>query len=489
MRKRLYTARQVRLLDARALEALGISSYELMCRAGAAAFADIREAFPECRRWLILCGAGNNAGDGYVVARLARAGGIQVDLVAVSPVGSLRDAAARAATDWLAAGGTVMDWPRTAGSEADLAVDALLGTGLSRPVSGAWSEAIEWLNARSCPRVALDIPSGLSADTGAVLGTAVRAVLTVTFVGRKPGLYTGDGPDHCGAVSFQDLGVPAVVQQGIEGYGILLDEDLLRAHRQRRRRNAHKGEHGHVLVIGGAAGMSGAPRLAGEAALRSGAGLVTLATHPVHAHWINLARPELMTRAVGSAADLRTAMDRATVLAIGPGLGQDAWARELLKAGLETSRPLVLDADALNLLAGTPVPGGIRVMTPHPGEAARLLACSTADIQADRIEAARELARRHAVTAVLKGCGTIIAEADGRWAVCALGNPGMATAGSGDVLTGVIAGLLAQGLPAWDAACLGVTAHAAAGDLAAQRGERGLIAGDIIEALRTVLNG
>lgn len=488
-RHRLYTATQVRLLDAAALQALGITDYELMCRAGTAAFEAIRAEYPAAKRWLLACGSGNNGGDGYVVARLAKAAGLEVTVAALAPVAGLSGAAERAARDWLDSGGEIITWVKASRVETDLAVDALFGTGLNRAPEGAYAEAIDALNRRPGPRIALDIPSGLSADTGVALGPAVRADLTVSFVGRKRGLYTGDGPDHAGRLVFDDLGLPEAAARSVDCAGHLLNLPKELASLPVRRRNGHKGDHGHVLVIGGAAGMGGAVRLAGEAALRAGAGLVTIATHPVHAHWLNLNRPELMTRAVAAAPDLEPAMSRATVLAIGPGLGRDAWALGLLDAVFTDDRPLVVDADALNLLGDKHSRQSPWVITPHPGEAARLLGCSTGEVQADRFRAALELARRNRAVAVLKGCGTLVAEPGGAWALCPLGNPGMATGGSGDVLTGVIAALLAQGLDAWHAACLGVTVHAAAGDRAAAQGQRGLLAGDIIAALGPVLNG
>lgn len=484
----MYTADQVRQLDAHAIESGGIESFALMQRAGRAAFREIRERQPGARSWCVVTGAGNNAGDGFEVACLAREAGLGVEVVALKPVSALGGDAARAAAAWLEAGGAVREWPDRAGTP-DLVVDALLGTGLGRDVEGEFADAVAWINAQAAPVVSLDVPSGLDSDTGSVRGCAVRAGLTVSFVGRKRGLYTADGPDHAGERVFDALGAPEPPSEIADAAGrLLVREDITTALRPRER-NAHKGSYGHVLVVGGGAGMGGAVRLAGEAALRSGAGLVSVATHPAHAGALVAGRPELMVRGVEEGSAIGSLGSRASVLAVGPGLGRDEWARSLLDAALAQGLPTVLDADGLNLLPPDARHGAGWVLTPHPGEAARLLDVDTAAVQSDRFSAALQLAERHQAVVVLKGAGTVVAAPGGRYAVCSLGNPGMATAGCGDVLTGVIAGLLAQGLDPWAAATVGVAAHAAAGDRAAgERGERGLLAGDVVDALPRVIN-
>jgi len=324
------------------------------------------------------------------------------------------------------------------------------------------------------------------------MGAAVRAQLTVTFVGLKRGLFTCDGPDCAGRVVFDPLGLPSAIYNAIEFSGYLIRENIISELLKPRQRNAHKGDYGHVLVVGGQPGMSGAPRLAGEAALRGGAGLVSVATDADHARHLNTARPELMVHACATVQDLSALLTRATVLAVGPGLGTGSWAQAMLDHCLAEEKPLVLDADALNLLARKPERrrprGAPWILTPHPAEAARLLDTETRLVQSDRVGRALEIAERFDAIVVLKGCGSIVADPHGRYAICPLGNPGMATAGSGDVLTGVISAMLAQGLDGWQAACLGVTAHAAAGDFAAGRlGERSLLAGDITDHLHAVL--
>lgn len=488
---KLYTAQQVREQDNCAIHESGIAGYELMKRAGGAVVDHIHahylaDRYPSARHWLVICGSGNNGGDGYVVATMAAKAGIDVSLCSLVDTEVLKGDAALALDDWKAAGGEVLSWPLKADAEFDLALDALLGTGIDREVGGNYRSAIEFLNRLDCPIVAIDIPSGLNADTGCVMGCAVRAQSTVTFVGRKRGMYTADGPDYCGSISFDDLSIPTEVAEAITDSGSLVTTGYLLGLLATRKRNSHKGSYGHVLGVGGIGGMSGAIRLCGEAALRSGAGRVTLATDPVHAALVNLSRPELMVRPVAGTDDLLSLLNDTHIIAAGPGLGRTAWSELLLKACLDTDVPLVIDADGLNLLAqqGDTITRGNWILTPHPAEAARLLDCKTADIQQDRITSAQAIANRYKAIVVLKGCGTVIAGPDGEYAICPLGNPGMATAGSGDVLTGIVAALLGQGLSCWQAAIAGAVVHAEAGDLAAQKvGEISLLAGDIIEQL------
>lgn len=485
----LYRAEQVRALDRAAIEVHGIPGIELMRRAGAEAFRLLREHWPEARTIAVLAGAGNNGGDGYVIARLALADGLSVRVLRLGDPARLHGDAAASLEDYLAAGGTTEPYSGLPPG-ADLIVDALLGTGLERGVEGRWADAIAAVNAQRAPVLAIDVPSGLNADTGRVMGVAVHARRTISFIGLKQGMFTGAGPDCCGEIHFSALGIPARVYASEILSARRIDWSQQAQALGPRPRAAHKGLFGHVLIVGGAPGMSGAARLAGEAALRAGAGLVTIATHPAHAPLLNLTRPELMVSGVQDAAGLAPLIERADVIAVGPGLGRGEWGRGLWEQVRLTARPRVVDADALNLLANDPGPGRDWVLTPHPGEAARLLGISAEEVEADRFHSARELQRRFGGVAVLKGAGTLVQGGSGRPpAVCSDGNPGMATAGSGDALTGVIAALLGQGLAAEEAACAAVCLHAAAGDRAALGGEKGLIAGDLVAALRGVANG
>jgi hydroxyethylthiazole kinase-like uncharacterized protein yjeF len=489
---KLYTAEQVRGIDYTAIHELDIAGYELMCRAGRAVVDEARKYLPSASHWLVMCGPGNNGGDGYVVARLAVAAGVRVTVCSLIDPGQLKGDAALASADWQAAGGEVVDWPLPGGGSYDLALDALLGTGIDREVGGVFRQAIDYLNQLSCPKFAIDIPSGLNADTGCIMGCAVQAQNTVTFVGRKRGMYTADGPECCGLIAFDDLAIPAQAADKYSGHsGTLLSSDFLIEILSPRLRNSHKGSFGHVLAVGGIKGMSGAVRLCGEAALRSGAGRVTLATDPAHAALINLSRPELMVKAIDDGAELQSLLSDEFVVAVGPGLGDVAWSESLLQTCLGSEARLVVDADGLNLLAKLsqqkPFERENWILTPHPAEAARLLACKVSEIQQDRVLAATTIADRFNACVILKGCGTIVAEPSGVYAICPYGNPGMATAGSGDVLTGIIAALLGQGLSCFDAAKSGVLAHAIAGDFAAEdMGEMALLAGDIIDYLPDV---
>jgi len=482
----IYTAQQVRDLDRRAIDGFGIPGYELMTRAGHAALNTLRALWPAARSICVLCGPGNNGGDGYVIARVARAQGLRTTVVAVGDPQGLRGDARHAYDDFAAAGGHCEPWSSHV-LDSDVLVDAIFGTGLVREVTGQPAEIIHAINAAQRPVVAVDVPSGLHADTGALLGAAVRADVTVTFIGRKLGFYTGHGQDTVGHLVFDDLGVPRDTYRDLPAAADLIDESIVARALPKRPRAAHKGAHGHVLVIGGGPGMPGAARLAGEAALRAGAGLVTVATHPDNAGALS-GRPELMVVAVATAADLAPALARATVVALGPGLGQSRWSHEVHAAALAAGKPTIVDADALNLLAKRPLQRDDWVLTPHAGEAARLLGIDALDVQRDRLAAAAALQHRYGGTVALKGAGSIVQSRSARPAICDRGNPGMAVAGMGDVLTGIIAGIAAQCGDLDLAARAGVFLHAQAGDLAARRGERGMLAGDVIEQVRACVN-
>lgn len=477
----LYTADQARAVDRRAIDELGIPGYDLMQRAGRAAFDALCRRWPHARRVCVVCGSGNNGGDGLVLARLAREAGLEASVVMLGNGPRDGSEAALALADWRSADGEVDGFSGLL-PQADVYVDALFGTGLTRAPQGAWGEAIEAL--RGCEVLALDVPSGLDADTGAAPGVAVHATLTVSFILRKRGLCTGVGPDLTGECVFADLDVPEDAKVGTQTQIFLRRSPRALPP---RRRASHKGDFGRVVIVGGAPGMSGAARLAAEAALRVGAGLVTVATHPAHAAWLNVGRWELMVRGVDDAAALAPLLKVADVVAVGPGLGRDAWGRGLWQRVLDARCPLVVDADALNLLAGTPTRRSDWVLTPHPGEAGRLLGIDTKQVQMDRFGAVEALSRRYGGACVLKGAGSLV-HAERTIDVCGAGNPGMATAGMGDVLTGVIAGLIAQGLAPAEAAREGVCLHAAAGDAAAGEGERGLVAGDLVRELRPLIN-
>lgn len=480
----VYRAAQVRELDRLAIEEFGIPGYQLMCEAGGAVFECITAKWREAQSLAVFCGNGNNAGDGFVIARLALEAGLEPQAVSVGGLEKLKGDALRAYRDYVQAGGRVTVFDPKQSIEADLLVDALLGTGLDRPVTGLYAEAIAEINRSGLPVVAVDIPSGLHADTGNAMGCAVNADCTVTFIGLKQGLFTGQAADYVGEIVYDALAVPDEVFTAVKSSVFR----VLQKPMMPRQRCAHKGNMGHVLVVGGDLGYSGAARMAGEAALRVGAGLASIATRKEHAGLMNLNRPELMCLGVESGEELISLLDKADVVALGPGLGQGAWGKEMFNAVLKSDKPIVLDADGLNLLAASQINKPNWILTPHPGEAARLLHRSTQSVQQDRFAAAAAIRAAYGGIAVLKGAGTLIASGS-QIAVSTTGNPGMASGGMGDVLSGVIAGLVAQGHDLQDAAEQGVFLHGAAADLAAAKdGERGLLATDLLPFLRQLVN-
>lgn len=484
----IHSAAQMRAIDALAAEQLGIPTYELMRRAGAGAFDALRRTWPAARRIAVLCGTGNNGGDGYVVARLARHAGMRVDTVSTGDPSRLQGDAALAYRELEADGGAILQPDSVDFASYDVVVDGLFGTGIARAIVGALAALIQRVNDAGAPILALDIPSGLDADTGAVHGLAIRADRTVTFAGLKLGFFVGQGPDHVGELEVCDLGLPAIAYEKVGAVAQRIAEHEIGALLGRRRRLAHKGSNGRVLIVGGGPGMGGAVALAGEAALRAGAGLVTVATHVSAAAGIVARRPELIVRPVEQAEELDALIEAADVIALGPGLGRYDWSSRMFAVVVRSPKPLVLDADGLNLLAERPFVRRDWVLTPHPGEAARLLSCSTADIQSDRLGATRMLSAKFEAAVVLKGAASLVLAPRGVPGICVAGNPGMATAGMGDVLTGVVAGVAAQSRDLFSSVRVGVLAHALAGDRAARQGERGLIASDLFDHLRVCLN-
>ncbi|MGR9046326.1 MAG: NAD(P)H-hydrate dehydratase [Gammaproteobacteria bacterium] len=481
---KLFRVAQVKELDRIAIEEYGIPGFELMTRAGQKVFECIKDNYPSALHCAVFCGSGNNAGDGYIVARLAFEAGLQTTVYSLVEVEQLTGDAATACAAYLDAGGHWLKWDEALDITEDLVVDALLGSGLDRSVEGSYAEVIAQINDSPAQVVAVDIPSGINADTGKVMGCAVKAEYTVSFIAMKQGLLTGDAPEYCGRLLFSSLSIPAEIIDRVEVSAQRIAVQPL----PKRNRCTHKGQNGHVLIVGGDLGYSGAARMAGEAALRTGAGLVSLATRPEHAGFINLNRPELMCHGLARTEDLAELTANAGVIAIGPGLGRSRWAQDLFNIVTESEKPVVLDADALNILADDFMSNQNWVLTPHPGEAARLLKCTVSEVEQDRFAAAAAIQSSYGGVCVLKGAGTLVASGAGL-AVLAAGNPGMASGGMGDVLTGVIASLIAQGLPARKAAEYGVSLHGRAADMAAaQGGERGLLATDLMPFIRQLAN-
>ncbi len=484
----LYRAEDVRELDRITIETFHTPGLTLMERAGEAAFELLRARWPEANNIAVVCGSGNNGGDGFVVARLALAAGLSVTVTLLAPFDKLRGDALTVAELYRKFGGVVETYEGSL-PDADLLVDGVLGTGLERDVQGRWYDLLQDMNQSRAPVLALDIPSGLHSDSGTPMGICVKADATISFIGLKQGCLTAEAPEICGELLFSDLDIPPDAYAQCPASAIRFSWFDSALQLPPRSRIAHKGDAGHALVVGGELGMAGAIRLAGESAARSGAGLVTVATRSEHAATICASRPELMCRGVDRAEQLVPLIEAASVLALGPGLGQKEWGMGLLRRVLECkNRPVVLDADALNLLALEPARYDHWVLTPHPGEAARLLGCSTREVQQDRFSAVRMLQERYGGVAVLKGPGTLVYDGVHPVGVCSDGNPGMASGGMGDVLTGIIAGLLAQGLALREAAIAGVALHAASADLVAESGERGMLASDLFQPLHHLVN-
>lgn len=501
-----YSSEVVRNLDYLMLEQGFVSSsYELMTLAAQALLDFINRKYSHINHITIVCGAGNNAGDGYVLARLARQQDkeprLKVHLLSVIDPQQLAGDAQQACEEWLACGGEVDTMDNAHFPATDLIIDALIGTGLNRALEDEWYAAVADINNSSQPVLAVDIPSGLDANTGATHGIAVNASHTITFIGQKMGMYTGQARHYCGEIHFASLGVADTLYHQVEHSATLMEWDNLARKLPCRSPVSNKGDQGHLLIIGGDYGMSGACRIAGEAALRTGAGLVSIATRKENINAVNSARPELMVHGVETAADLEPLLKRANAIAIGPGLGTNQWGMALLdkiikllkqqSVSNENKFACVIDADALNIMAqhNIIVHNPDIIYTPHFGEASRLLKYTSESpcVTTNRFEMIRNLRQKYYGTFILKGAGTLVNLED-KISICPYGNEGMASAGMGDCLTGIIGALLAQKLSTPDATRLGVCLHAKAGDLAAQEGKNGMIVSDLLPKIRQLMN-
>lgn len=503
---KLFGAGVMRELDRYTIEEVGIPGIVLMELAGRGA-ADHIEVMARERGLgsaLVVAGPGNNGGDGFVVARHLADRGLAVAVVLLTQAAAVKgDAAATFAMLRRfpvrvieAPGGAPEEMSEALpGAGPDLVIDAIFGTGLARPVEGVFADAVDAINALPCPRVALDIPTGVDADTGRILGRAVRADLTVTFGAAKIGHWSYPGRAMRGRLEVVPIGIPRAAIDRASG-AVLVGREEAAVAFPPRDPEGFKNRYGHVVVVGGVPGKAGAALLAANGAVRAGAGLVTIATHPESAARVEGRFPELMVEAAiggeGPAGALPLVLGGKSAVVAGPGLGTDPFATRAVEQVLACGLPAVLDADALNVIAARPETlAGLRadaVMTPHPGEAGRLLGRSTTEVQADRVSAVRELAARAGAVVVLKGAGTLIAAPDGRLAVNPTGSPALATAGSGDVLAGVIGALLARGVAAFEAACAACWVHGVAGEVAARRlGEHSVGAPDVVEALAAAI--
>ncbi|OED40926.1 hypothetical protein ACH42_15325 [Endozoicomonas sp. (ex Bugula neritina AB1)] len=488
----LYTADQVRQLDHAAIHDYGLSGFELMSRAAQTTIDVICQKWPNLQSMQVFCGGGNNGGDGYLIAQLAYQKEIDVSVVTLKDPGDLTGDAQQAYRHCHDVGVPVAPFDKGIEITAELIVDAMLGTGLSRDIGGPYQEAIMAINTASVPCCAVDIPSGLCSDTGYPMGGCIKADLTVSFIGLKQGLLTGEGRAYCGDLQFDDLSVPAEVYEQVQPSCLRISQRSLKGAINSRSRTAHKGDNGHVLLLGGNYGMPGAISMAAEAAIYSGAGKVTVVTREEHLSALAIRRPEVMARSVESNTEFRALLNTIDVVVAGPGLGKDDWGLALLREVLVSESSIVLDADALNLLSQHPQLHQRRkspmILTPHPGEAARLLQTHSHDIQRNRFAAVADCVDQFGAITLLKGSGTLISNGVTTY-LCSAGNPGMAVAGMGDVLSGVLGALLAQGVEPFKATQLACWLHSgAADDIVVRQGEIGLLATQLIPVIRAKLN-
>lgn len=491
----LYTAEQTRLLDQTAIRE-GTPGFTLMQRAGQSVFSELKRRWPEVKTITVLCGGGNNGGDGFVVAALAQEQGFDVQALYVGDVEFASKLHGEARDAWLYASGAGIHFQAFRSNNeilGDVIVDALLGTGLSGEVRDEFSIAINTINSHPSPVLSIDIPSGLCADSGKVLGSAVKADATVTFIGLKQGLFMYQAVDYTGEILFDGLLVEDSVYDQVPVSAFRLNRDDVSECLPKRDRASHKGHYGHLLVIGGDSGMGGAAIMAAEAAVRCGAGKVTLATRPEHINAALARCPEVMVKGIESGHDVKHLLEQVDAVVFGPGLGQKAWADHLLHAVWDADLPTVVDADGINMLVKKEKLEELNrahwILTPHPGEASRLLNIRTDELQRSRMQKVQSLQSVTGGTVVLKGAGTLVSDGDVTY-LCTAGNPGMASGGMGDVLSGITGALLAQGLSPVDAARVAVYAHSSAADFCAEReGEIGLKATDLIDCMRRILNG
>ncbi|MBS0288763.1 MAG: NAD(P)H-hydrate dehydratase [Proteobacteria bacterium] len=483
----LYSSKDVKKIDNLAVQKLNITGYELMCRAGEAAFKALQNYWPAAKNIKILCGPGNNGGDGFVLARLAKMAGLNVSVFLVGERGDVPLQAKQAREDWLKAKGEITLF-QDQNLVADVVVDALLGTGFHFPLPDQFATAIRAINKSNSPVLAVDIPSGLEADTGS-FDEVVYATRTITFIALKIGMVCAKAIDVVGELIFDDLGINAGLFTQVKPMATCIVFKEVIHYLAPRPLSSHKGDNGHVCIIGGGkTGYSGAVCLAGEAALRAGAGLVSAVISPESLPLMARAPAELMTYSFSRPKAMRALLEAATVLVLGPGLSQNAWGKKFFQESIKTTKPCVIDADGLNWLACYPQKREHWILTPHPGEAGRLLGMTTAQVQNDRIHAAIALKEKFGGIIVLKGAGTIVVGENSEIAIHVGGYPALSTGGTGDVLAGLIGGLVGQKLSLFHAACLGVSVHAGAAALEQALGARGMLASDLFLHIRNLIN-
>lgn len=489
----LYIADAVKQIEKRATEIGSYPLYDLMLRAGQNAWNVLRAKRPEIKRLLVIAGAGNNAGDGFILACHAQQAGVPVAIMTIKAEPVYKGDALLAYNKAKEAGIELTHFNNDQLKQADVVVDAILGTGFSGDLRPEYCSAIEAIN---CWRTeqkgwvfSLDIPSGLDADTGVIKPIAVRSDHCISFINLKPGMVTGKAREFCESWELDDLQISNQSRDGILPTAWIDDAKHLIHSMPGRRRTSHKGDFGHLLLIGGDYGFGGAILMSAQAAGRVGVGRLTILTRDSHVAPILTQFPEAMIRSIEQAEDpmLDDILKSVDAVVIGPGLGTGDWGQHLMLRLIEADCPILVDADGLNNLVGKNLNRSNWVVTPHPGEASRLLGTSVKNVEANRYESAQNIHDKLNATVVLKGAGTIIVS-EGQSTVCDRGNPGMATAGMGDILSGIIGSLMAQGFALSEAARIGVALHAVAGDIAAEKGEKGLLATDLLSPLRQLVN-
>jgi NAD(P)H-hydrate epimerase len=485
--QQVYCANQVRDNEAIIARQCGLAMYQLMENAGEASFELLRKLWPKATKVLVLAGKGNNGGDALVVARLALAAGLEVEVCSVEQTPDYQGDAARAYQNFVQTGGRLTAFAQVDCQHFDVIVDGLLGTGLSGEVRPAYAKVIDIVNAADRPVLSLDVPSGLCADRGRALGVSIYSSACITFVALKQGLLTGAAADYCPSLYLASLGIGERFAQQIATRVELTSGNFL-PKLSPRQPSSHKGSSGFVLIFAANKGYGGAGRLAGEAALRAGAGLVALSCDAGNDALVMAGRPELVLASDNyQQPHFKQLLRRAQVVVVGPGLGIDNWARSAWQQALACELPMVVDADALRLLARQPQQRDNWLLTPHPGEAAVLLGCSVKEIEADRFAAVRNIARKYGGCCLLKGAGTLVSDGD-KVSINRSGNPGMASAGMGDVLSGIIAALLLQQSCHFDALRLAAYIHGRAADIAGKDGQKGLLASDLFPLIRKLVN-
>ena len=488
LKNKLYSTQDVRYIDD-----LAINTYQqqdLMQRAGSAVFSHIKTLYPTTNNMVIFCGKGNNGGDGLVVAALAKQAGYNVTVYHTHPIDTWQGEAKDALQMAEHANVTLILYKNESqiNDNTDIIVDALLGTGVKGYVSALYANIIDKINAYQAPVICVDIPSGLDADTGKILGHSVKADATVSFIAQKQGLFTGDAANLRGKLLFETLDILKEVYHSVKETAFMANFNDLAQKLPQRANAMHKGQAGHVLVIAGDEGFGGAGLMAALSAYRAGAGLVTLATHPKHASEVMAAHPEIMVKHIDDASTIDSLFDNIEALVIGPGLTSSSWSNAIMAKGLKHDIPKVVDAGALDYLKLTHLNLQQAILTPHPGEAGRLLSTSTDNIQKDRFSSIDSLYKAYESTIVLKGAGSLVTNGKRPLFVCNAGNAGMATGGMGDILAGIIGALLAEKVTLFDAACLGVQLHSEAADNALKtHSKRSLMATDLLVEIQKIL--